>query len=296
MNLNDLIQKRILALQTVLQDDSIQQQIYGKLPHLSNHHPHPAETSRLSASDSAATHDSSLLLSLPLASYIDHSMLKADAVANDIYLLCDEAINYKFYSVCVNGYHVATAKTYLSEQSQSPVTHIPWIAAMVGFPLGASTTKAKEGEAIDLISCGADELDMVINIGGVKDQEYHYVVNDIKSITQLAHQHNIMVKVILEAGLLNDEELIDASLLAVLGDADYLKTSTGFSAARGASIKAVKLMKAVVKDVIGIKASGGITAEIARLLIEAGATRLGTTDSVNIVKQWATNHNNALAY
>jgi len=273
-------------LQTILADDSIQQQIYRKLPHLSpTQHQHQHQ--HLSSSLSPATISPAFSF-LTLPSYIDHSTLKADALANDIFLLCDEAINHQFYSVCVNGYHVARAKKYL--QQQCPGTHVPWIATVIGFPLGASTSISKTAEACDLISCGADELDMVINIGALKYQEYAYVLNDIKSITHLAHQHHIVVKVILETGLLNDEQLIDASLLSVLAEADFLKTSTGFSAAGGTSIKAVKLMKAVVKDVIGIKASGGITGETAKLLIEAGATRLGMTDTVNIVKQWAFAH------
>jgi len=285
-----LIQHRVKQLQLILEDDSIEGKIYSKLPHLSPAQPQTTAASAVEPLPTTATARSccaSLSFSA-LASCIDHSILKADAVTNDIHLLCDEAINHAFYSVVVNGFHVATAKKYLEQQSQSSVTHIPWISAVVGFPLGASTSNAKLAEAIDLIKCGADELDVVINLGALKDQQYHYVLTDISNITNRAHQENIMVKVILEAGLLDENQLIDAALLAVLADADYLKTSTGFSAAGGASIKAVKLMKAIVKDVIGIKASGGLTAETARLLIEAGATRLGTTDSVNIVKQWKT--------
>lgn len=211
-----------------------------------------------------------------IGSFIDHTLLKADADSNMIRNLCNEAMEYGFYSVCVNPSHVSLCKEILKE------SHVK-IATVIGFPLGANTSKIKGYEAKDAMDNGADELDMVINIGALKDKDYDLVRQDIKTVVDLA-KPDLIVKVIIETSLLDEQEKITACKLAMEAGADFVKTSTGFSGG-GASISDIELMRSVVGD-LGIKASGGIRDyDTAIKMIDAGATRIGASSSVKIVNE-----------
>ena len=211
-----------------------------------------------------------------ISSMIDHTLLKPDATKADIKKLCNEAKEYKFFSVCINPQYVRLAKKCLNGSNVK-------VATVIGFPLGSSTKEVKAFEAQDAINNGADELDMVINIGALKDKEYDTVRDDIKTVVTTA-KGKALVKVIIETCLLGKEEKIAACKLALEAGADFVKTSTGFSTS-GAKIEDIKLMKEVVKDKMGIKASGGIRdTKTALAMIEAGATRIGASSSIAIVK------------
>lgn len=211
-----------------------------------------------------------------LARYIDHTVLKADATEEEIQKLCEEAKSYEFASVCVNPTNVKQAKTFLQD---SPVK----VCTVIGFPLGATTPTVKAIETRDAIANGAEEVDMVINVGALKSGNDDLVKRDIKAVVQAA-EGKALVKVILETALLTKEEIIKGSLLAKLGGADFVKTSTGFSTA-GALVEDVALMRETVGSEMGIKAAGGIrTHKIAEEMIKAGATRIGASASVSIVK------------
>ncbi|MCI5839951.1 MAG: deoxyribose-phosphate aldolase [Peptoniphilaceae bacterium] len=204
--------------------------------------------------------------------YIDHTLLKADAVESEIKKLVDEAVKYNFYSVCVNGAFVKTVKNY-NENIK--------ITAVIGFPLGAMTTESKVFEAKNCVINGADEIDMVINISALKDRKYDYVENEINKIKNEIGDK--ILKVIIETSLLTDEEKVKACELAVKAKADFVKTSTGFSTA-GATVYDVKLMKNAVKGKAKVKAAGGIhTFKEAKAMIDAGASRLGTSSSIDIL-------------
>lgn len=208
--------------------------------------------------------------------YIDHTLLKPEATLGQIEKLCAEAREHEFFSVCINSYYVKKAVQFLSGSSVK-------VCTVVGFPLGASTMETKRFEAMKAIAEGAREIDMVINVSAIKSQDWQYVLDDMSSLAQVCHQQGAILKVILETCLLTQEEKIKACELAVKAGVDFVKTSTGFSTA-GATIEDVKLMRSIVGN-MGVKASGGIrNAETARLMIEAGATRLGTSASVEIVK------------
>ena len=210
-----------------------------------------------------------------IAGYIDHTILKPDATEKDIERVCGEALDYGFASVCVNGYYVKKAKELLNGSKVN-------ITCVAGFPLGSSLTQIKVSEVLGAVNDGADEIDMVINLAALKDKNYDYVKDEIKSIRKAAKGK--VLKVIIETCLLSDEEKIKACELSVEAGADYVKTSTGFSMA-GANVKDIRLMKATVKNRAGIKASGGIRDyETAVKMIEAGADRLGTSGSVDIVR------------
>ena len=209
-----------------------------------------------------------------IASFIDHTLLNPDADSNMIRNLCNEAIKYGFYAVCVNPIHVSLCKEILKGSNVN-------IATVIGFPLGATTSKTKEYEAKEAIENGANELDMVINIAALKDKNYDMVRKDIQQVVDVA-KPNAIVKVIIETGLLEEEEKIFACKLAKEAGADFVKTSTGFSSS-GARVSDIELMKSTVGD-LGIKASGGIRDyERAIKMIEAGATRIGASSSVKIV-------------
>lgn len=209
-----------------------------------------------------------------LNSYIDHTNLKADARLCDIKKLVDEASEHDFYSVCVNSTYVKDIKAYNKDVR---------IAAVVGFPLGAMATRAKAFEAKCAIEDGASEIDMVIEIGRLKDGDYAYVLEDIKAVKE-AIGDNIL-KVIIETCLLTDEEKVKACELSEKAGADFVKTSTGFSTG-GASVADVTLMKETVGDRLKVKASGGIhTRDEAIALIEAGADRIGASKSIDICKE-----------
>ena len=209
-----------------------------------------------------------------LNKYIDHTILKATASSSDVQKLCEEAIEHEFYSVCVNGCYVADAKHLLQGTDVK-------VAAVVGFPLGAMTTAAKVFEAKRAIEDGASEIDMVINIGALKDGEYEYVENEIREIKETIG--NNVLKVIIETCYLTDDEKKKACELSLNAKADFVKTSTGFGTG-GATFEDVELMKSVVGDKAEVKASGGVKdLETAKKYIELGATRLGTSSGIAIV-------------
>jgi len=209
-----------------------------------------------------------------IARIIDHTQLKPEATFDDIKKLCDEAKQYNFYSVCVNSFFVPFAKEQLKESDVK-------IASVVGFPLGAMDTASKTFEAERAVRSGADEIDMVINIGALKSKEYKIVEEDIRSVVKAVSPH--IVKVIIETCLLTDTEKIIACTIAASAGAQYVKTSTGFNK-KGATVEDVKLMRSVVGEKIGVKAAGGIhTFEDAIAMVKAGASRIGASRSVQIV-------------
>tara|TARA_R110000868_G_scaffold302731_1_gene563294 strand:- start:627 stop:1295 length:669 start_codon:yes stop_codon:yes gene_type:complete len=209
-----------------------------------------------------------------LNNYIDHTLLKATATKNDIIKLCTEAKEYNFYSVCVNSCYVALAKSELNNTNVKA-------CSVIGFPLGAMSTKAKVDEAKTAINNGADEIDMVINIGLLKSKDFDGVWKDIEAVKNIMPNHTL--KVILETCYLEDLEIIKASELAIQSGADFIKTSTGFGTA-GATIHDIKLMKSVAKNEIKIKASGGIKdTKTALEYINLGVQRLGTSSGIQII-------------
>lgn len=210
-----------------------------------------------------------------IASYIDHTVLAANATASQIEKLCAEAEKYKFASVCVNSCYVPLAAKLLKDSSVN-------VCVTVGFPLGAMATEVKAAEASWSVKNGADEVDMVINVGAVKDKKYDYVLNDIKAVKDACEGK--LLKVILETCLLTDEEKVKVCELSEEAGADYVKTSTGFSTF-GATIHDVALMRKTVGDRLGVKAAGGIrSAEVAEAMIGAGASRIGCSAGVAIVE------------
>ncbi|MFW9991096.1 MAG: deoxyribose-phosphate aldolase [Candidatus Odinarchaeota archaeon] len=213
-----------------------------------------------------------------LAQYIDHTLLKPDATEEQIRKLCEEAKQYKFASVCVNPTNVALAAKFLKE---SPLVKV---CTVIGFPLGATTPTVKAVETRDAIANGAQEIDMVINVGALKSGNDDLVRKDIEAVVNAAKAGSALVKVILETALLSKEEIVKGSLLAKLAGADFVKTSTGFSSG-GATVEDVALMRKTVGPEMGVKASGGVrTQEDAEKMIKAGATRIGASASVAIVK------------
>ena len=212
--------------------------------------------------------------SLDLAPLIEHTLLKPEATRRDVMRLCEEAKRFHFRGVCVNPVFVKEAQKQLTGTDCSVIT-------VVGFPLGANITITKAEETKHVIELGANEVDMVIPIGILKEGDYRAVWQDIRAVVEAAG--SIPVKVIIETGLLEETEKIAACLLVKRAGAAFVKTSTGFSV-RGATVEDVKLMKAVVGDGLGIKAAGGIRDfQTARALVEAGSTRLGCSASVAIV-------------
>jgi deoxyribose-phosphate aldolase len=211
-----------------------------------------------------------------IASIIDHTLLKPEATEKDIKKVCEEAIQYKFKSVCVNTHYVTLVSRLLKGSSVDT-------CCVVGFPLGAMTTRAKVDETYDALKNGANEIDMVINIGALKSGNWDTVKRDIEGVTAAARGRAI-VKVILETSLLNDEEKIKACTIAKMAGADFVKTATGFSKG-GATVEDIRLMRRVVGPNMGVKASGGVRdTETARAMIAAGANRIGTSSGINIVK------------
>lgn len=215
-----------------------------------------------------------------LNKYIEHTLLKQDATKAEIKKLLEEACEYKFLGVCVNPCNVKFAKQYLNDTGNNEIK----VVTVIGFPLGQSTTESKILETIDAIKNGADEIDMVINCGRLKDGDYNYIVEEITKIKAASQNHNL--KVILETDLLTKDEIKTACELCIKGGADFVKTSTGFvKNGAGAKAEDVKLMYETVKDAgLQVKASGGIRdRETAVKMIEAGAVRLGTSSGVKIV-------------
>lgn len=213
---------------------------------------------------------------MELNKYIDHTVLKAVTTPQDIEKLCNEAIEYKFYSVCVNGCYVAKSYGILKNTGVK-------VAAVVGFPLGAMSTEAKVFEAKKCIADGASEIDMVINVGMLKAKEYDYVENEIRQIKQAIGEN--VLKVIIETCYLTDDEKVIACKLALNAKADFVKTSTGFGTG-GATFEDVALMKKTVGNMAKVKASGGVkTYEVAKKYIELGAERLGTSSGIQIMEK-----------
>ena len=209
-----------------------------------------------------------------LSSLIDHTNLRPDALHSDIEILCKEAIQYKFASVCINPVYVSYAKSILKDEN-------PKVCSVVGFPLGADSEEIKYAEARFLIFQGVDEIDMVMNIAFLKERKLDLVKNEIKKVVEAADGN--CVKVIIETSLLNQDEKALACNIVMESGAAFVKTSTGFSSS-GATLEDVRLIKKLVGDRVGIKASGGIkTKNEALKLIEAGATRIGTSRGVEII-------------
>jgi deoxyribose-phosphate aldolase len=212
--------------------------------------------------------------SADIAPYIDHTLLKPDATREDVVKLSEEARKFGFATVCVNSANVGTAARVLSGSKTVPI-------AVVGFPLGAALPSAKAYEAREAIRCGAREIDMVINIGALKNRDFALVLSDIQMVVNAAKP--VPVKVILETSQLNGEEKIAGCVLAKAAGAAFVKTSTGFTGG-GATAEDVALMRKVVGDDVGVKASGGVrSAEDAMKMIAAGANRIGASASVAIV-------------
>lgn len=227
-----------------------------------------------------------------ISSMIDHTLLKATAGVNDIIKLCQEAKKFSFASVCVNSYYVPLCVNELKDCSVK-------VCTVVGFPLGACSSQAKAFEAVDAIKNGADEIDMVINVGAAKNGLFNIVEQDILAVVNASKEcgktlnKNIIVKVILETCYLDDSTVVTCCQCAVRAGADFVKTSTGFGTPKnsdgsdlpnGASVHHVALMRKTVGPDFGVKASGGVrTARIAMELIKAGANRIGTSNGVQII-------------
>ena len=212
-----------------------------------------------------------------IAALIDHTVLKPDATEADIVKVCQEARQYNFASVCVNPYWVPRVAALLAG---SPVK----VCSVVGFPLGANATETKRAETEAAVRAGAQEIDMVINVGALRSGDADRVKQDIAAVVQVAHAAGATVKVILETALLDDNQKALACTLSKLAGADFVKTSTGF-AAHGATVKDVALMRLVVGPGMGVKASGGIrTLDDVKNMAAAGATRIGASASVKIIE------------
>jgi deoxyribose-phosphate aldolase len=213
-----------------------------------------------------------------IAKYIDHTLLKPEATPAEIEKLCQEAKEYHFAAVCVNPPYVKECAQLLRGTAVA-------IAVVVGFPLGAHTTEGKVFETQQATIEGATEIDMVINIGALKAKDDPRVLDDIHAVVQAAHRQGAIVKVIIEAALLNDEEKVRACQLAQKAGADFVKTSTGFGPG-GATVHDVELMSKAVNGELGVKAAGGIrTFEQAEAMIQAGATRIGASAGIKIVEE-----------
>jgi len=233
-----------------------------------------AGATRVSASEKLTKIDPTI------AALIDHTILKADATRADVTKVCREARQYNFASVCVNPYWVPLVR---AELSGSPVK----VCTVVGFPLGATSTESKATEATIAVRDGAQEIDMVINVGALKSGDHDAVKADIAAVVKASHAGRAIVKVILETSLLNDSEKTIGCVLAKAAGADFVKTSTGFSTA-GATAHDIALMRQSVGPEMGVKASGGIrTLQDLQAMTAAGATRIGASASVKIVEATA---------
>lgn len=207
---------------------------------------------------------------------IDHTVLKADTPLETVKRICDEAMEYGFASVCINPCHVAYCADYLKDSDVN-------VCTVIGFPLGVNTSAVKAFETKDAIANGADEIDMVMNIGALKDKNYDLVRDDVKAVVEAAN--GTLVKVILETCLLTEDEIKKACELCVEAKADYVKTSTGFST-RGATIEDVRIMKEAVHGKAKVKAAGGVrTPEDMVKIVAAGADRIGTSAGCSLVKK-----------
>ena len=212
---------------------------------------------------------------MEIGKYIDHTNLKMDATTKDITKLCEEAIKYQFENVCVHPYYVTLAKELLKD------TNIG-VCTVVGFPLGMNTPKVKSFEAIDAVENGADEIDMVINVGALKDKDYDYVKKEIELIRD--DIDGKVLKVIIETSLLTEKEIKKMTEICNETFVNYIKTNTGFGK-RGVSKEDIEIINKYKNDLLEIKASGGIkTFKQMNELIEKGAARIGTSNSIDIIK------------
>ena len=208
--------------------------------------------------------------------YIDHTNLKMDATTKDIENLCSEAVEYGFHSVCVHPSYVSLAKELLEQTNVN-------ICTVIGFPLGMTTPKTKVFEAVEALENGADEFDMVINVGALKDKDYNYVKSEIEKVRDVLEGKTL--KVIIETSLLDEKEIEKMTEICNETFTNFIKTSTGFGQ-RGASLKDLEIINKKKSDILEIKASGGIkTFKQLDDFIKAGATRIGTSNSVKIIKE-----------
>ena len=215
---------------------------------------------------------------MDISSYIDHTILKPTTTLPDVEKVCEEALQYHFAAVCVPPLYVKKVKEIVNN---SPVK----VATVIGFPLGYGAIESKIAEIVLAIVDGADELDMVVNISAIKNNDWNFIAGEINTIMPVVKNKNKIIKVIIESGILTDEEIIKCCDMYGLAGVDYVKTSTGY-AEKGATIHAVRLIKAHLANHVKIKASGGIkTYSFAKELIEAGAARIGSSSSVEIIKQ-----------
>jgi deoxyribose-phosphate aldolase len=213
-----------------------------------------------------------------IAQYIDHTILKPTTLLSDIEKVCAEALEYQFAAVCVPPLFVKKANELVRNPSIK-------IATVIGFPFGYNAIEAKVAEIILAIVDGAEELDMVVNISAIKNNDWNFIANEINTILPIIKSRKKVIKVIIESGILTDDEIIKCCDIYGAAGVDYVKTSTGY-AEKGASVHAVKLIRNHLADNVEIKASGGIkTYQFAKELIDAGATRLGCSSSVQIVKE-----------
>lgn len=217
------------------------------------------------------------LTSAQLAGFIDHTLLKQDATVGQIEKLCDEAAKYHFASVCVNATYAALCAKLLKDTGVK-------VCCVVGFPLGATLSSVKAFETEQVITDGAEEVDMVLNVGAMKSGNFTLVKDDVSAVVRAAHAKNVLVKVIIETCLLTDEEKVKACQICQSAGADFVKTSTGFSIA-GATVEDVALMRKTVGPDMGVKAAGGVRSRDDVLaMIKAGATRIGTSGGVKIME------------
>ena len=213
---------------------------------------------------------------------IDHTLLKAFATSEDITKLCKEALEYDFASVCVNPANVSLASSLLKDSDVL-------VCTVIGFPLGANTIEIKQAETMDAVNNGAQEIDMVINVGKAKEHDYEYITNEIKAVVEAASGN--LVKVILETCYLTSEEIAEVCKCASIAGAQFVKTSTGFGTG-GAKVEDVKLMRESILDTMSVKASGGVrTLEDLEKMVEAGASRIGASSGAAIIKEYNDKNN-----
>ncbi len=213
-----------------------------------------------------------------IAKYIDHTILKPTTILSEVENLCNEAIEYQFAAVCVPPLFIKKAKEFLNNSTVKGAT-------VIGFPFGYCAIEAKVAEIVLAVVDGADELDMVINISAIKNNDWQFLANEINTILPIARNRGKILKVIIESGILTDDEIIKCCDIYGAAGVDYLKTSTGY-AERGASVHAVELIRKHLSDAVKIKASGGIrTYRFAKELIDVGADRLGCSNSVQIINE-----------
>ncbi len=218
-----------------------------------------------------------------LAAMFDHTLLRPEATPADVIKLCEEARYYRFASVCVNPVHVKLCLSQLATTEKPKVQ----VCTVVGFPLGANVEAIKVSEAQTALNHGAKEIDMVINIGALKAGDFFLVQREIANVTNHCHTSRAICKVIIEAALLTNDEKIKACELARDAGADFVKTSTGFAPAGGATIEDIALMRRVVGNKLGVKAAGGVRSlQDAMRMIQAGANRLGSSSSVKIMQEF----------